>query len=169
MAFLKKDFIDLFLERGEDGEKEGGKNINVWLSLARSLLGTWPTAQACALTGNRTRDPLVCRLVLCPLSHRSCQSWPRSCSCSEHAHCVCAVSAPGWVCLLSFPSALWTQNSTAPPANRAGHEVTGTNSGQISVVSQSHVWFCEEWACGGVSPLFLVLPRPSRRSWNRPS
>ena len=25
-----------------------------------SPLGTWPTTQACALTGNRTRDPLVC-------------------------------------------------------------------------------------------------------------
>ena len=35
------------------------------------LLGTWPTTQACALTGNRTGDPLVYRSVLSPLSHTS--------------------------------------------------------------------------------------------------
>ena len=33
------------------------------------LLGTWPTTQACDLTGNQTSDPLVCRLALNPLSH----------------------------------------------------------------------------------------------------
>ena len=45
------------------------RNINVWLPLTRPLLGTWPTTQACALTGNRTSDPLVLRLMLNPLSH----------------------------------------------------------------------------------------------------
>ena len=35
------------------------------------LLGTWPATQACALTGNRTSDPLVRRPVLNPLSHSS--------------------------------------------------------------------------------------------------
>ena len=35
------------------------------------LVGTWPTTQACALTGNRTSDPLVCRLALNPLSYTS--------------------------------------------------------------------------------------------------
>ena len=48
-----KDFIYLLLERG--GGKE--RNINVWLPLARPLLGTWPTTQACALTRNLTHDP----------------------------------------------------------------------------------------------------------------
>ena len=47
-----KDFIYLFLERGEGREKERVKNINVWLSLMHPLLGTWPATQACALTGN---------------------------------------------------------------------------------------------------------------------
>ena len=32
------------------------------MSLAGSQLGTWPATQACALTGNRTGNPLVCRL-----------------------------------------------------------------------------------------------------------
>ena len=32
--------------------------------------GTWPATQACALTGNRTNDPLVHRLALSPLSHK---------------------------------------------------------------------------------------------------
>ena len=33
--------------------------------------GTWPATQACALTGNRTGDPLVHRPVLNPPSHTS--------------------------------------------------------------------------------------------------
>ena len=36
-----------------------------------TLLGTWPTIQACALTGNQTSDPLVYRLVLNTMSHTS--------------------------------------------------------------------------------------------------
>ena len=35
------------------------------------LLGTWPATQACALTENRTGDPLFRRLALNPLSHTS--------------------------------------------------------------------------------------------------
>ena len=64
-------FIYSFLEREEGREKEKERNINVWLPLACSLLGTWPATQACALTGNRTRDPLVHRPVLNPLSYTS--------------------------------------------------------------------------------------------------
>ena len=46
----------------------------MWLPLTSLLLGTWPATQACALTGNRTGDPLVHRPVLTPLSHTS-QGW----------------------------------------------------------------------------------------------
>ena len=66
-----KDFIYLFLERGEEKEKDRERNIHVLLPLECPLLGTWPATQACALTGNGTGDPLVCRLVLHPLSHTS--------------------------------------------------------------------------------------------------
>ena len=52
-------------------EKERERNISVWLPLTRPLLGTWPATEACALTGNRTSDPLVHRPVLNPLSHTS--------------------------------------------------------------------------------------------------
>ena len=45
-------FIYLFLERGEGREKERERNINVRLPLAYPSLGTWPTTQACALTGD---------------------------------------------------------------------------------------------------------------------
>ena len=50
------------------------RNINVRLPLSCPLLGTWPEIQACALTGNQTRDPLVCRPALNPLSYTN-QGW----------------------------------------------------------------------------------------------
>ena len=40
------------ITRGKGKEKEKEININVGLPLTRPLLGTWPTTQACALTGN---------------------------------------------------------------------------------------------------------------------
>ena len=61
----------LFLERGEGSEKKRESNINVLLPLVHPLPGTWPVTQACALTGNQTGYPLVCRLALSPLSHTS--------------------------------------------------------------------------------------------------
>ena len=67
--FFNKDFIYLFLEKGEGKEKEG--NINVWLLLMCPLLGSWPATQACALTGNRTDNPMVYRPVLSLLSSTS--------------------------------------------------------------------------------------------------
>ena len=66
-----KGFIYLFLERGEEREKERERNISLWLPLMCPLLVTWPATQACALAGNGTCDSLVRRLVLDPLSHTS--------------------------------------------------------------------------------------------------
>ena len=43
--------------------------MEVWLPLTRPLLGAEPANQACALAGNPTCDPLVCRLALSLLSH----------------------------------------------------------------------------------------------------
>ena len=41
-----------------------------WLLLTHPPLGTWPTAQACALPGNQTGNlSLVCRPALNSLSH----------------------------------------------------------------------------------------------------
>ena len=65
--FLRFLFLYLLLERRERRER----NINVWLPLTRPLLGTWPATQACALTGNRTGDPLFCRSSLNPRSYTS--------------------------------------------------------------------------------------------------
>ena len=57
-SFFFKDFICfIFRQRGREGEREE-RNINVWLPLASPLLGTRPTSQACALTGNQTSNPL---------------------------------------------------------------------------------------------------------------
>ena len=74
MLFVKKDFLNLFLERGRQGEREGEKHKYVVASRVLLPLGTWPLTQACALTGNQTGNPLVHRLALSPLSHTS-QGW----------------------------------------------------------------------------------------------
>ena len=71
LLFFKRLFIYLFIDRREGREKERKRN-NVWLPLMHPQLGTWPATQACALTGNRTSDPLLLRLVLNPLNH-TCQ------------------------------------------------------------------------------------------------
>ena len=64
-------FLFAFLDRREGREKERERNINVWLLLECSPPGTWPATQVCALTGNRTNDPLIHRPALNPLSHTS--------------------------------------------------------------------------------------------------
>ena len=64
LHYFLKDFIYLFLERGEGKEKERERNIN-----QLPTPGTWPATQACAPTGNRTCDLLVHRPALNPLSH----------------------------------------------------------------------------------------------------
>ena len=68
--FFKRLYLFIFRERGKEGEREGA-NINVWLPLMCRPLGTQPATQACAPTGNRTSDLLVCRPALNPLSHTS--------------------------------------------------------------------------------------------------
>ena len=57
--FLKSIFI--FLEQREERER----NIDQ-LPLTHLPLRTWPTSQACALTGNLTSNPSVYRLALNP-------------------------------------------------------------------------------------------------------
>ena len=57
-----------FRERGREGEREGGKHHCMVASHAL-LLRTQPETQACALTGNRTTNPLVRRPTLNPLSY----------------------------------------------------------------------------------------------------
>ena len=47
LLFFKRFYLFIFREREREGEREG--NIDVWLPLARPLLGTWPATQACAL------------------------------------------------------------------------------------------------------------------------
>ena len=59
-----------FFREGKRGRKRK-KNINAWLPFMRPHRGIWPTTQACALTGNRTGDPLVHRSALNPLNHTS--------------------------------------------------------------------------------------------------
>ena len=50
--FLILKILFIFSQREMEGERE--RNISVWLLLTCPLLGTWPAALACALTGNQT-------------------------------------------------------------------------------------------------------------------
>ena len=63
-----KDFIYLFLERGKGREKEREGNIDQLL-LEHTQLGTEPTTQACALTGDQTSDLLLCGMMPNELTH----------------------------------------------------------------------------------------------------
>ena len=58
-GFLKRFYLFIFRGGGRR-EKEGERNINVWLPLMWPPLGTWPTTQACVLTGNQACGPLIC-------------------------------------------------------------------------------------------------------------
>ena len=69
-TFLKRFYLFILRDR-EGKEKDRERNINVWLPLMCPLLGTWPTTQACAMTGNQTGDPLVHRPAVNPLSYAS--------------------------------------------------------------------------------------------------
>ena len=73
-TFLKRFYLFIFRERGKEGEREREKHQGVVASHVppRGDLARNPGAtQACALTGNRTGDPLVHRPVLNPLSYAS--------------------------------------------------------------------------------------------------
>ena len=81
-TFLKKDFIYLFLDRGEGREKEKEGNINVWLLLTRPLPGTWPATQACPdwelnprpfvlQAGTQSTEPHQPGIILLFITHES--------------------------------------------------------------------------------------------------
>ena len=55
ILFFKGFCLFIFRERGREGEREGEKHQCVVASHTPRN-GTWPATQACALTGNRTRD-----------------------------------------------------------------------------------------------------------------
>ena len=57
-------YLFMFRDRGREGERKGEKHPCVVASHV-------PVTQACALTGNRTGDPLLRSLGLNPLSHTS--------------------------------------------------------------------------------------------------
>ena len=68
LLIFSKLILFIYCQREGKGGRKRERNID-WLPPAHSQLGTWPATQACALTGNRTSDPSVCRPVLSPLSH----------------------------------------------------------------------------------------------------
>ena len=70
VSFIKGFCIFIFRERVREGAREEEKHQCVVAS-CMSPTRDPATTQACALTGNQSSDPLVCRPVLSPLSHTS--------------------------------------------------------------------------------------------------
>ena len=65
-------YLFIFERERERGEgRKRGRETSTSGYLSSPLMGTWPAAQACALTGNQTSDPFVHRLALNPLHHTS--------------------------------------------------------------------------------------------------
>ena len=56
---------------GRGGKYQCARDTSIKLPLAGPQQGTWFTTHVCALTGNRTGNLSVHRLVLNPLSHTS--------------------------------------------------------------------------------------------------
>ena len=77
LRFLKRFYLFIYFQtEGKEGRKVRRETSICeryidWLPLSHSQLLTWPATQACALTGNGTGDPLVCRPALNLLSHTS--------------------------------------------------------------------------------------------------
>ena len=67
--YFLKDFIYLFLERGEGREKKMERNISVWLPLAHAWIGDL----ACnpGMCSDWECNHLVCRVAFNPQSHSS--------------------------------------------------------------------------------------------------
>ena len=118
--------FSLFLERGEGRKKERERSNNAWLPLTcfpqwgpgpqpRHVpwLGIKPTAQACALTGNWTGNPLVYRPALNPLSHTSQGCIPSFYVTWSESHC--------------------SGNLPSPPAGFSGH----LTACSLSLISRS--------------------------------
>ena len=76
IIIFKKYFLIYFQREGNVGRNRE-KHQCVVASHVPPPQGTWPATQACALIGNWTGNPLVCRLALNPLSHTS-QSEPQT-------------------------------------------------------------------------------------------
>ena len=93
------------------------KSINVSVPLTHPLLRTWPATQACALTGDRTGDPLVCRLVLNPLSHTSQGEW--------HVFNPGTLGSPGPKDRAPARSVLGSHVAGGPGAQRTGSVAAG--------------------------------------------
>ena len=72
LYFFQGFYLFIFRQRGREGERKGEKHQCVVISHGPPTGDqTWLATQACALTRNRTNDPLAHRLALNPLSYNS--------------------------------------------------------------------------------------------------
>ena len=70
--FFLRFYLLIFGERGKKGERDGGKHR---CARETSASCTWAAPQARALTGNRTVDRPLCRVMPNQLSHEPTALW----------------------------------------------------------------------------------------------
>ena len=123
---------------------------------------TWPTTQACVLTGNWTSDPLVCRLALNPLSHTSQGSRVHFLSSLSQA----SMDAFSWVNPLGRAlraylrlhwAAQWATGALGILKQCLHHPFKGQNS---PTVNSGHIFICGlplKWLFSDVISLYFAL------------
>ena len=103
----------LFIFREEKGGRKRVRETSTCGCLSCApLLGTWPATQACALTGNRTDDPVVDRPALNPFSHTS-QGYARCPFIMELFSYTCH----SIICLRKYSLCHWASNKNVVYAN----------------------------------------------------
>ena len=127
------------------------RNINVWSPLERPLLGTWPTIQASALTGNGTCDPLFHRPTLNPLSH-TCQGAHQDCFQSKPRFLVTTkvtstVKDAGlnlhWLCYESSLEAIQVKHFVTIFIIKTGFSCVYSSGMQKAHITESHFYFLQ--------------------------
>ena len=106
-------------EGREEGAKQRERNISVWLPFACPPLGTWPTTQACALTGNLTANLFSSQAgAQCTEPHQE-RPFPASCRNSPSQTSLHAGNAlPPGLCL---PPPLCSPGWDCPPRVQCSH------------------------------------------------
>ena len=138
------------------------KRNTSWLPLASIQTGTWPTTQACALTGNWTHGLSVHRPALNPLSHSS-QGW-RSCFVFSRRSSR-GLDTKKWEKPLWFvPSCDWSISCSdligyhcSVITNLLYKVLAGLSEDFVLLAQKANLWWLWKLNCGDLLVCFLLI------------